>query len=181
MPQDPADHVALMAVTSTGQEDASSSASEFTAAGASQDPRAQAAEEASVVWEEASDDVSPELEEVQMYETMWQVLCCRGWVSGVAEVEVGSTGHLQAPCWAPAGLCGRRGHPSPTSSGQWNSRGTLPHCLEAMGSGTRAVHCCTTVEHWAVELLRYTAALPPGGMFIPSTTAVLRGRCPLWC
>ena len=41
-------------------------------------------------------------------------------------------------------------------------RTALPHCPGAVGSGSPAVHCHTALGQWAVELLRYTAALPWG-------------------
>ena len=50
----------------------------------------------------------------------------------------------------------------PGGSGQWNSCNTLPHCLEAVGSGTPATHCLTAWRQQAVELLQHTASLPGG-------------------
>ena len=50
----------------------------------------------------------------------------------------------------------------PGGSGQWNSCSTLPHCLGAVGSGTRVIHCPTAWGQWAAELLQYTAPLPGG-------------------
>ena len=47
----------------------------------------------------------------------------------------------------------------PWGNGQWNSCGTLLHCLGAQGSGTFVVHCRTALGQWAMELSRYTAAL----------------------
>ena len=47
------------------------------------------------------------------------------------------------------------------SSGQWNSCNAVPHCLGAVGIGTRAMHCLTAYEHWAVQPL-LCATTPPG-------------------
>ena len=42
----------------------------------------------------------------------------------------------------------------PGGSGQWKARGTLPHYVGALGSGTRDVHHCTGWGQWVVELLQ---------------------------
>ena len=46
-------------------------------------------------------------------------------------------------------------------NGQWNSQIPLPHCCGAVGSGTPSVISvhCHTEEHWAVDLLQYSATL----------------------
>ena len=50
----------------------------------------------------------------------------------------------------------------PGGTGQLNPNTTLPHRLGAAGSGTPAMHCCTALGRWAVELLQCTAAPPLG-------------------
>ena len=47
-------------------------------------------------------------------------------------------------------------------TGQWNSRNTPPHCLEAVATETPATHRLTARGQWAMELLQCTAALPRG-------------------
>ena len=46
--------------------------------------------------------------------------------------------------------------------GQCYSCNALPHWLEAVGSGTPAIHCLTAWGQWVVQLLQCTAT-PPGG------------------
>ena len=41
-------------------------------------------------------------------------------------------------------------------------RNALPHCLEAMGSATPAMHCLIACGQWAVKLLQCSATLPVG-------------------
>ena len=38
----------------------------------------------------------------------------------------------------------------------------MPQCLGAVGSATPAIHCLTTWEQSALQLLKYTASLPAG-------------------
>ena len=52
--------------------------------------------------------------------------------------------------------------PLPRGSGRWDACNALPHCLEAVGSGTSAMHCLIALRQWAVELLQRTASLPGG-------------------
>ena len=50
----------------------------------------------------------------------------------------------------------------PGGSGQCNSCNALPHCLGAVGSGTRAMDHHTAWRKWAVELVQCTPSLPGG-------------------
>ena len=50
----------------------------------------------------------------------------------------------------------------PWRSWQWDACGTLPHCLTAVSCRTLVVHRRSAPGQWAVELCRYTAALPLG-------------------
>ena len=52
----------------------------------------------------------------------------------------------------------------PGGSGQWNSSNAPPHCLVAVGGGTRAAHCRTALAQWAAVLMEYTATPPRGGV-----------------
>ena len=48
----------------------------------------------------------------------------------------------------------------PGGNGRGNPCISLPHCLGAVGSATRAMHSLTACRHWALELLQ-CAATPP--------------------
>ena len=50
---------------------------------------------------------------------------------------------------------------SPWGDGHWKAYNALPHCLEAVGSATRAIQCLTAWGPWAIQLLQCTTT-PPG-------------------
>ena len=50
----------------------------------------------------------------------------------------------------------------PGDSRQCHPYNALPHCLGAVGSGTRATQCLTAWGQWARELLQHTAPLLEG-------------------
>ena len=64
-------------------------------------------------------------------------------------------------CNARGPQLGERGGPPRRRSlpKKRNSCNALPHCLEAVGSATRAMHCRTTWRRWAVQLLQCTTPL----------------------
>ena len=56
-------------------------------------------------------------------------------------------------------ICAMRSH---TTRGHWISYYAVPHCLRAVGSGTRAMHCHNARGQLAVDLVQCTATLRGG-------------------
>ena len=80
--------------------------------------------------------------------------------------------HCLVLCTALHFVCPAALHLRAVGSGQGNSCNALPHCLEAVGSATPAMHCLTAYGQWAVELLLCTARLPRGSGQWNSSNAV---------
>ena len=70
--------------------------------------------------------------------------------------------HCLVLCTALHCVCPAALHLWAVGIGQCNSCNALPHCLWAVGSATRTMHCLTAWGQWAVQLLQYTASLPQG-------------------
>ena len=70
------------------------------------------------------------------------------------------TASLPGGQWAVDYL--RHTTPRPGGGGQCDSRNALPHCLGAVGFGTRATHSITAWGQWALGLVQRSASLPGG-------------------